>query len=482
MVAVDAASIGASAPRGRRDARDSRPEAMHERTRTMSYPQQPTQPDADGRPAASPDAPQPSPKRIGTGMLAACVLAAGLVGGGVGAGAVSLANGAGSGDSTVSAAQEGERDGEGPGPDGTDQHEDDGQGGQDGDAAQGPDGAEPGAVTKAAASVVTISALSRSGSGSGSGVVLDEEGHILTNNHVVTMGGKTSDAELTVQASDGTVYAAQIVGTDPKSDLAVIKVDSSDLEPIGIGKSGDVAIGDQVIAIGAPLGLAGTVTDGIVSTLNRTIAVASSEVPDDTQQGSPYEFQFPQQGGGQQPQGSVFLNVMQTDAAINPGNSGGALVDASGDLVGINVAIASAGGQGQGAESGNIGVGFAIPVDYAHRIAQELIADGEVEHAFLGVSVTPAVADVQGGDRRTRTQFSAGAEVREVVSGSPADGAGLQRGDVVTEVDGRPVKDSESLTATVRQFAPGDTAEVTVRRDGEEQTMEVTFAADDRQE
>ena len=337
------------------------------------------------------------------------------------------------------------------------------------------------AAEQASASVVTISAISRSGSGSGSGVVLDEEGHILTNNHVVTMGGKTADAELTVQASDGTVYAAQIVGTDPKSDLAVIKVDSSDLKPIGIGKSGDVEIGDQVIAIGAPLGLAGTVTDGIVSTLNRTIAVASSEVPDDTQQGSPYEFEFPQQGGGQQPQGSVFLNVMQTDAAINPGNSGGALVDADGDLVGINVAIASAGGQGQGGEAGNIGVGFAIPVDYAHRIAEELIADGEVEHAFLGVSVTPAAADVQGGDRRTRTQFSSGAEVREVVSGSPADEAGLRRGDVVTAVDGRPVKDSESLTATVRQFAPGDAAEVTVRRDGEEQTMEVTFAANDEQ-
>ncbi len=445
----------------------------------MSYPQQPTPTDAHGRPPASPGAPQRSPKGVGTGMLAACVLAAGLVGGGVGAGAVALTDGAGP--DVASAAQDGEG---GTGQDTSERGQDDG----DGNGADGRDGSPEGAagtVTQAAEeasdSVVTISALSGSGSGSGSGVVLDEEGHILTNNHVVTMGGKTSDAELTVQASDGTVYAARIVGTDPKSDLAVIKVESSDLEPIGIGRSADVAVGDQVIAIGAPLGLAGTVTDGIVSTLNRTIAVASSEVPDDTQQGSPYEFQFPQQGGGQRAQGSVFLNVMQTDAAINPGNSGGALVDADGDLVGVNVAIASAGGQGQGGESGNIGVGFAIPVDYAHRIAEELIADGEVEHAFLGVSVTPAEADIQGGDRRTRTQFSAGAEVREVVAGSPADEAGLQRGDVVTQVDGRPVQDSQSLTATVRQFAPGDAAEVTVRRDGEEQTMEVTFAADAQQ-
>lgn len=447
----------------------------------MSYPQQPAPTDADGQTPSSTGAGHRSPKRIGTGVLAACVLAAGLVGGGAGAGAVALANGA-EAPAASSSAQDGGNGGEqGSGAaDGTAQ---DSQGpGEGGSADRGADaGTVSRAAEKASPSVVTISTISRSGGGSGSGVVLDEDGHILTNNHVVTMGGKTSDAELTVQTSDGSVYAAKVVGTDPKSDLAVLKVDAVGLTPIGIGKSGDVQVGDQVIAIGAPLGLAGTVTDGIVSTLNRTISVASSEVPDNTSQGSPYEFQFPQQGGGQQAQGSVFLNVMQTDAAINPGNSGGALVDANGDLVGINVAIASAGGQGQGGESGNIGVGFAIPVDYAHRIAEELIKGGKVEHAFLGVSVTPAEADVQGGDRGTRTQFSAGAEIREVVSGSPADKAGLQQGDVVTEVDGRKVKDSESLTATVRQFAPGDSAEVTVRRGGEEKTVQVTFAAGDQQ-
>lgn len=430
----------------------------------MSYHQQPAPNDAHGQTPQSPVAAQRSPKRIGTGMLAACVLAAGLVGGGVGAGAVALTQGE---DAPAAASSEG-----GGGQD---------AGGQDARGAEGAgdaSGTVASAAERASASVVTISTASRSGAGSGSGVVLDDQGHILTNNHVVTMGGQTSDAEITVQTADGSVYVAEVVGTDPKSDLAVIKVEAEGLTPIGIGSSKDLAVGDQVIAIGAPLGLAGTVTDGIVSTLNRTIAVASSEVPDDTDQGSPYQFQFPQQGREQQAQGSVFLNVMQTDAAINPGNSGGALVDENGDLVGINVAIASTGGS-QGEESGNIGVGFAIPVDYAHRIAEKLIADGEVEHAFLGVSVTPAQAEVEGGDRSTRTQFSAGAEVREVVSGSPADKAGLKQGDVVTKVDGTPVQDSESLTATVRQFAPGDEAEVTVRRNGKEQTLKVAFAAND---
>ena len=444
----------------------------------MSYHQQPAPNDAHGQTPQSPVAAQPSPKRIGTGMLAACVLAAGLVGGGVGAGAVALTQGE---DAPAAASSE---DGGGQDAGGQDAGGQDCGGvsaSQDARGAEGA-GAASGTVAsaseRASASVVTISTASRSGAGSGSGVVLDDQGHILTNNHVVTMGGQTSDAEITVQTADGSVYAAEVVGTDPKSDLAVIKVEAEGLTPIGIGSSKDLAVGDQVIAIGAPLGLAGTVTDGIVSTLNRTISVASSEVPDDTDQGSPYQFQFPQQGREQQAQGSLFLNVMQTDAAINPGNSGGALVDENGDLVGINVAIASTGGS-QGEESGNIGVGFAIPVDYAHRIAEKLIADGEVEHAFLGVSVTPAQAEVEGGDRSTRTQFSAGAEVREVVSGSPADKAGLKQGDVVTKVDGTPVQDSESLTATVRQFAPGDEAEVTVRRNGGEQTLKVAFAAND---
>ncbi|XNZ01436.1 S1C family serine protease [Micrococcus luteus] len=444
----------------------------------MSYHQQPAPNDAHGQTPQSPVAAQRSPKRIGTGMLAACVLAAGLVGGGVGAGAVALTQGE---DAPAAASSEGGGGQDAGGQDAGGQDSGGVSASQDARGAEGAgdaSGTVASAAERASASVVTISTASRSGAGSGSGVVLDDQGHILTNNHVVTMGGQTSDAEITVQTADGSVYVAEVVGTDPKSDLAVIKVEAEGLTPIGIGSSKDLAVGDQVIAIGAPLGLAGTVTDGIVSTLNRTIAVASSEVPDDTDQGSPYQFQFPQQGREQQAQGSVFLNVMQTDAAINPGNSGGALVDENGDLLGINVAIASTGGS-QGEESGNIGVGFAIPVDYAHRIAEKLIADGEVEHAFLGVSVTPAQAEVEGGDRSTRTQFSAGAEVREVVSGSPADKAGLKQGDVVTKVDGTPVQDSESLTATVRQFAPGDEAEVTVRRNGKEQTLKVAFAAND---
>ena len=237
------------------------------------------------------------------------------------------------------------------------------------------------AALKASPSVVTISASSGNAGGTGSGIVLDDQGHILTNTHVVTLDGQTANAALEIQTSDGRVLAAELVGTDPLSDLAVIKVDdSAGLTPAALGDSGKLNVGDTAIAIGSPLGLNGTVTDGIVSTLNRTISVASAAAPEDGDESQGDDeggFQFAPPGGGesqQTGQGSISINVIQTDAAINPGNSGGALVNTDGEIIGVNVAIASAGSDS--ASSGNIGVGFSIPINHAKRVAQEIIDTG----------------------------------------------------------------------------------------------------------
>ena len=234
----------------------------------------------------------------------------------------------------------------------------DGQGPGSAAATVGSQPVSDNAVGQAAAtalpSVVTISATSGQGSGSGSGSIIDDRGHILTNTHVVTLGGATADADITVRTADGEVYAATVVGTDPVSDLAVIKVDAQGLTPIALGSSADLRVGDDAIAIGAPLGLPNTVTDGIVSTLDRTIAVASAAAPEEAEasaapDGERFRFEVPG-APAPTPQQDIYINVLQTDAAINPGNSGGALVNSRGELVGVNVAIASAGGQ----ESGNL--------------------------------------------------------------------------------------------------------------------------------
>ena len=337
-----------------------------------------------------------------------------------------------------------------------------------------------GATQKASPSVVTISATAGDRAGTGSGVILDDQGHILTNTHVVTLDGATSDAKLEVQTSDGSVRKATVVGTDPESDLAVITVDPKGLTPAEFGDSGKLNVGDAAIAIGAPLGLSGTVTDGIVSTLNRTIAVASSaakDTPEDTQRspGGPQDFffNFPDNGqsGSQSAKSSVYLNVLQTDAAINPGNSGGALVNAQGQVIGINVAIASAGGSSssESSASGNIGVGFSIPSNTAKRVADEIIKDGKATHGYLGASVsgyTPSGANSE--------TFSAGAKVRSVESGSPADEAGLKANDVVTTFNGKPITDADALTAGVRELGAGSKAEITYQRGGDERTATVT--------
>jgi putative serine protease PepD len=337
-----------------------------------------------------------------------------------------------------------------------------------------------GVAAKVVPSVVTISASTTSGGGTGSGVILSEDGYVLTNTHVVTLDGATSDPTLSVSTSDGKVYRATIVGTDPTYDLAVIKLeDASGLTPIEFADSGDLNVGDDAIAIGAPLGLDNTVTTGIVSALNRSIEIASSAAPedaaeeDDTPEGEqgeqgegPFQFDFGQGDAAPQTSTTIKIAVIQTDAAINPGNSGGALVDDEGRLIGINVAIASSGGTSSG-QSGNIGVGFSIPSNVAERVADEIIESGSATHGLLGATVQDAAT--------LEDATIEGAAIAEVSPDGAAEQAGLQSGDIVTQVDGVPVGDAIDLTAQVRAAAGGAEVTVTYVRDGETRTADVTL-------
>lgn len=332
-------------------------------------------------------------------------------------------------------------------------------------------------AAKVTPSVVTIEATGDAGGGTGSGVILTEDGYVVTNTHVVTLDGATADATIRVTTSDGRVYDAEVVGTDPTYDLAVIKlVDAEGLTPIDFADSSALNVGDATIAIGAPLGLSNTVTTGIVSALNRSIQIASSaapegdsdsegQAPEENGQEGPFQFDFGQGQTQQQPSETISIAVIQTDAAINPGNSGGALVDDEGKLIGINVAIASAGSSG--GQSGSIGVGFSIPSDIAKRVTSEIIANGEATHGLLGASVQDA-ASVEGS---TIT----GAYIAEIVDGGAAADAGLAKGDVVTEFNGVPVTDATDLTAQVRAAAGGSDATLTYVRDGESHTVDVTL-------
>ena len=403
-----------------------------------------------------PPAGQPrSSRRFGAGTLAGAMLLAGLLGGGVAVGANALM------DNGNTAA---------------------GQTGQSQTVVVNNEdsvNAVTAAAVKASPSVVTIEASASGSSGTGSGIVLDDDGHILTNTHVVTLGGLTGDPTIEVQAPDGRVLPATIVGTDPVSDLAVIKVDNANLTPASLGDSGNLNVGDTVIAIGAPLGLSGTVTDGIVSTLDRTISVQSSAAPEentdtpDQQEDNGNGFRFAPPDGSSQNQtsseSSIFLNVIQTDAAINHGNSGGALVNTDGEVIGVNVAIASAASGTAGEDSGSIGVGFAIPMSYAERVANEIIANGSATHGYLGVSVTPATAS------NSSSTFTVGAEVADVVSGSPGDKAGLRKGDVVTSVNGIPVTDAQSLTAAIRMQPAGGKVTIDYTRGGDASSTDATL-------
>ncbi|MDY0828867.1 trypsin-like peptidase domain-containing protein [Microbacterium sp. BG28] len=335
-------------------------------------------------------------------------------------------------------------------------------------------------AAKVLPSVVTISATASNGGGTGSGVVLSADGYVLTNTHVVTLDGATADPTLSVTTSDGKVYKATLVGTDPTYDLAVIKLtDASGLTPIDFADSSKLNVGDQAIALGAPLGLDNTVTTGIVSALNRSIEIASSAAPDDSstkddggqgQQESPFQFDF---GQGQQQQqqqsanATIKIAVIQTDAAINPGNSGGALVDSDGKLIGINVAIASSGGSSSGGQSGNIGVGFSIPANIAQRVADEIIKDGSATHGLLGATVADAASQ--------KNATIQGAYIQDVSSGGAAAAAGLRSGDIVTEFNGVPVTNAIDLTAQVRAAAGGSDATLSYVRDGKTETAKLTL-------
>ncbi|WP_395638763.1 S1C family serine protease [Pseudolysinimonas sp.] len=328
-------------------------------------------------------------------------------------------------------------------------------------------------AAKAGPSVVTIAVSSQSAAGTGSGVILSEDGYILTNNHVVTLDGASGDGTIEVTTADGHIYQAEIVGTDPIVDLAVIKlVDADGLTPIDFGDVDALDVGDRAVVIGAPLGLANTVTDGIISVLNRSIQIASSAVPDDGtddgtddegSQGGPFNFDIPGQDTTTS-SGTISLPVIQTDASINPGNSGGALVNDSGELIGIVVAIASAGGTSTTA--GSIGVGFAIPADLAQRVATEIIENGTATHGLLGATVR----DASSADGST-----VGAVIDEVTAGGAGAEAGLQKGDIVTELDGVQITGSVDLTAQVRLHGAGDEAELVFIRNGQEQTVTVTL-------
>jgi putative serine protease PepD len=344
---------------------------------------------------------------------------------------------------------------------------------------------------KAADSVVTISVRSGSKGGTGSGVVLSKDGYILTNTHVVTLDGATANPTVQVQTSDGRLLEAKVVGTDPIADLAVIKVvDVDNLVPATFADSAKLNVGDRAIAIGAPLGLAGTVTDGIVSSLNRSIQIASSAAPDNPEDNgngdgngngngnggqSPFDFwQFNENGsdsGTSSSSATISLPVIQTDAAINPGNSGGALLNADGEVIGINVAIASA-GSSSGGQSGSIGVGFAIPANLAKRVAGEIIATGSATHGLLGASVLDVTED-----QDSRDSGVVGAAIKEIVSGGAADKAGLKAGDVITGLDGIHITGKTDLTAQVRALAAGATATITYVRDGKSADTTVTLGA-----
>jgi putative serine protease PepD len=322
-----------------------------------------------------------------------------------------------------------------------------------------------GAAAAAQPSVVTISVSSGSEGGNGSGEFITADGYILTNTHVVTLDGATASPEIEVKTFDGHVYTARLIGTDPTIDLAVIKIDApTSFKPIVFADSDKVNVGDNVVAIGAPLGLSNTVTKGIISALNRTIQVASAAAPEEG--GAGLEL-----WSNQSTAAPINIDVIQTDAAINPGNSGGALVNEQGELVGVNVAIATAGNSSRG---GSIGVGFAIPSNIAKRIATEIMKTGKASHALLGA----LVSDASNSD--SSASFSVGAKIERVTAGGAAEAAGLKAGDVVVKFNDRPIASSSELTAAVRQQPAGAKARIEYVRNGVKATVSVTLGnADD---
>jgi putative serine protease PepD len=296
-------------------------------------------------------------------------------------------------------------------------------------------------------SVVMIDVTGPEGEGSGSGIILSQDGKILTNNHVVAVAGRSGT--VTVAFNDGSHASAKVLGTDPLTDTAVIQAEGvKNLTPATLGHSSSLQVGQGVVAIGSPFGLDATVTSGIVSALNRPVNV------------------------GQVSEGnSTVYPAIQTDAAINPGNSGGPLVNLSGEVVGIDAAIQTAtNGTGQG-EPGSIGLGFAIPIDEVLPIVQQMIKGETPTHARLGIGVENASTG-QGA------QVTDGAKISQVNNGSAAAEAGLKAGDLITKVDDHLITSSDSLVAIVRSYRPGDEVSVTYERGGDTHTVRVTLDSD----
>ncbi|MGH3325388.1 MAG: S1C family serine protease, partial [Streptomyces sp.] len=376
-----------------------------------------------------PGGPPPGGKRFPTGLIVA-VVAAALVAGGLGGGIGFWASEAGdsSGTTTITS------------------------GGDPKTLNRSPKSVA-GIAGKTLPSVVTIETSGGGDEGTGTGFVFDKQGHIVTNNHVVASAD--GGGRLSATFSDGKKYAAEVVGKAQGYDVAVIKLKNADdrkLAPLPLGKSNEVQVGDATIAIGAPFGLSGTVTTGIVSAKNRPVASSDG------------------QGGGN----ASYMNALQTDASINPGNSGGPLLNAQGAVIGVNSAIQSAGGgsgMGQG-QSGSIGLGFAIPVNQAKRVATQLIKTGTPVYPVIGATVTmdqkrsgAVIADKGEGGQSA------------VAKGGPADKAGLESGDVITKLDDTAIDSGPTLIGTIWTHKPGEQVTITYERDGKESTTEVTLGS-----
>jgi putative serine protease PepD len=312
-----------------------------------------------------------------------------------------------------------------------------------------PEGSISDIASRSLPSVVTIKVKGASAEGTGSGFVLRGDGYILTNNHVVAVA--SDSGKITVLFSDGKSAVATIIGRDASYDLAVIRVDRRNLPVLALGVSSSVVVGDPVIAVGAPLGLDSTVTSGIVSALNRPVTA-----------------------GGAGDSTASFINAIQTDAAINPGNSGGPLLDMKGRVIGVNSAIARVASSDSplGGQSGNIGVGFAIPSDQARKTAEQLISSGKATHPVIGVLIDTAYT---GEGVRIAAAPKNGNP--PITRGGPADKAGLKAGDVILRFAGRPVTDPDEFVVAIRAKSVGDKVELSVRRAGTVRTVSVTLQA-----